>query len=204
MRFEFEEWELAMLRNLQSAGAPLAAALFSLAAASAASAATCGTNVGANQNYYDVTGASSCYATGTGQINQPTDQPFGPASLLVYLDKTGATGDLAEGSLTVDPGLWSITPPSGYTNFVLLFEQSNSPREPDWAAFLLDALTGTWGITGSNGMGVFSSKTLSHAILYGEPVATPIPGALVLFGSALSLLAGFFGWFRRRAVPVGA
>lgn len=192
-----------MLRKLQCASLVLAAALLSFATAAAASTATCGLNVGADQNYYEVTGAISCYATGTGQINQPSDLPFGPSSLLVYLDKTPSSGpDPAEGALTIAPGLWSISPPSGYTNFVLLFQQSNSPREPDWAAFLLDALAGTWGITGSNNFGTFSAVTLSHAILYGQPVVTPIPGALVLFGSGLGLLSGIFGWFRRRAVDV--
>ena len=172
-----------------------------LAGAPAAHAATCGSNVGANQNFYTVTGASSCFATGTGQINQLSDQPFGPSSPYVYLDKTGAVGDPEEGALALGDGLWSITPPSGYTSFVLLFQQSNSPREPDWAAFLLDALAGTWNITGSNGMGTFSGKTLSHAILYGQTSHTPLPGAVVLFGSGLALLSGFFGWCRRRALP---
>jgi hypothetical protein len=139
-------------------------------------------------------------------INAPSDQPFGPSSQLVYLEKTDPSGVSPDGKLTltggpVGQGTWSFTPISGYTNFVLLLEQSANPNKtPDWAAFVLDALNGTWSIFGSNDPNkkapVFNLETLSHAILYGELSTTPLPGTLVLFASGICMLMGF-SWLRR-------
>jgi hypothetical protein len=171
-----------------------------------ASATTCGV-LGVNTVLYTTTGTSSCFATGNGQINSPDDDPFGPLSPLLYLDKSGAGGGLADGALTITPGQWSISPPSGYTNFVLLFQQSNSPNKlPNWAAFVLSGNFGTWLMESLNNSGGLQSPlTLSHAILYGvaDPTQTPLPGALVLFGTVLLGSGGIARWRKRRERMVG-
>ena len=179
-----------------------------------ASATTCGA-LGVNSVLYTTTGTSSCYATGNGQINSPDDHPFGLLSPLLYLDKSGAPGGLADGALTITPGAstpgtpgdWSISPPSGYTNFVLLFQQSNSDNKlPNWAAFVLSGNFGTWLMESLNKNGGLQSPlTLSHAILYGiaSPTQTPLPGALVLFGTVLLGSGGIARWRKRRERMAG-
>ena len=180
-----------------------------------ASATTCGV-LGQNTVLYTTTGTSSCYTTGIGQINSPDDHPFGLLSPLLYLDKSGAGGGLADGALTITPpgsptpgatGNWLILPPSGYTNFVLLFQQSNSPNKlPNWAAFVLSGNLGTWLMESLNNSGGLQSPlTLSHAILYGvaSPTPTPLPGALVLFGTVLLGSGGIAGWRKLRERMVG-
>jgi len=184
---------------------------------STAGAATCGFNTGADRNFYSAPDAASCFATGTGQINNASDLPFGVGSPYVYLDKeVDGSGPFETAlTLTFDAGVtssghYTVTPLAGFTSYVLLLQQSNSPREPDWAAFLLGPdLDGAWSITGSNGAGVFSPKTLSHAILYGvacggaggpscEVGETPVPGAVFLMGSVLAGGIGGMQLMRRR------
>ena len=175
------------------------------------SAATCGGPLIGNNVLFTVTGTNpGCFGSGDGQINLASQQPFGAS--YVYLDKTGSTTDPNEGALIVTgiaegdklkgPGNWQIIPSlvAGYTNFVLLFQQSNNPnRTPDWAAFSLNSNGGTWIIQALSGNGnSVNSLSLSHAILYG--VETPLPGALLLFGTVLLGSGGIARWrkFRER------
>lgn len=194
------------------------AALY-LTAAADASATTCGT-LGPNQLLYFATGTTSCYATGEGQINRPNQHPFGLSSPLVFLDESGHRGDPEEGALSIRGHSWSITPPAGYSHFVLLFEQSNdSHRGPDWGAFLLSDTTGAWLIStlsihgddhdhwddhgdrhGDDHRGnrwAPINLDLSHAILYGV-AETPLPAAFLLFGSVLIGSGGIAGWRKLR------
>jgi hypothetical protein len=191
----------------RSAIAAAAIACF-VAATPAAFAAVCPTTITPPANIFTVTGASGCFASGTGQVTGPGDPDF-PFASLVYLDKTGVSGDPKEGALTVSttPQTWSINTSLllGYSNFVLLFQQSNSPREPDWGAFSLNATSGTWLIEkltiNPQGKEIRENVTLSHAILYGvaSPTQTPLPGALVLFGTVVLGSGGIAGWRKRRA-----
>jgi hypothetical protein len=140
----------------------------------------------------------------------------------VYLDKSGHLGDPEEGALSIRGHSWSITPPAGYSQFVLLFEQSNdSHRGPDWGAFLLSDTTGAWLISTLDIHGddhwddhgdhhgddhgdhhrdhrwAPIQLDLSHAILYGV-AETPLPATLLLFGSVLIGSGGVAGWRRLR------
>jgi hypothetical protein len=161
-------------------------------------------------------GGVSCLDWGDGNIGQASDPFILDNPGYVLLDKTddtssGVTGwksavtisDLGESNvgdtstfgkftISVDASVFSL-----YENLVIAFKTGDS-RTPVWAAFsLLDgALAGSFTITPKNG------GTLSHANLYGvlegPPPAVPLPGALVLMGSALLGAAGLGKWRKRR------
>lgn len=203
---------------------PVLTALFlgsSALAAGAASATTvtasCPGSVTSTTRVFKVTTAApgaSCFATGTGNLsgNNKGANPdplfalmgaaFGAGSQLIDKTDSGPTILSATGVSSLS-GLWSfILPaaPKGYvwTNLVLAFKsgQGGGPKRnpitgPDWAAFLLPngVTSGSWQIA-------TGQQSLSHANLYGQLVAAPVP----LPAAGLALLAGLgaLGAVRRR------
>ena len=136
---------------------------------------------------------ATCLASGPGNINGNNDvvNQMG----YVTIDKSD---DGVFGGLTFTPptsglsGTFAINAP-GFFNFVIGLKSGEGRLNPDWAAFLLPAgvLFGSWSISGS--------QELSHAVLYGNPTHTPLPGALVLMGTALAGSYGIGKWRRRRS-----
>ena len=139
--------------------------------------------------------ASTCltYASGDLTGNNDVINNLG----YVTLDKSNdPTSGALPGSLTAPTsggfvGSFSFNAP-GYASFVIALKSGENFLNPDWAAFLLPAgiVSGVWAIVGG---------LLSHAILYGVPTPTPLPGAVVLMGSVLAGSYGVGWWRRRRA-----
>jgi hypothetical protein len=128
---------------------------------------------------------------------------------LVLLDKSDDTiSGVLNGLLTLTPptsglsGIWAIGSTLLYHNFILALKSGEGQADPDWGAFQVSALSGTWSIS--------LSQALSHGNLYGQacptggcpenetPPATPLPGAAWLFGTVLASGAGFGAWRRRK------
>ncbi len=173
------------------------ALLFPLHAADAASVNCPGTAATTDREFQlTTTVASVCLTSGAGNINGNNDAIN--ALGYVTLDKSDDTiSGVLNGALTFTPptsglsGTFSINAP-GYSNFVLVLKSGEGQLDPDWAAFLLPAgiLSGAWAILNGN-------QALSHANLYGQPTPTPLPGALVLLGTALAGSYGVGRWRRR-------
>ena len=199
----------------------LIAAAFSAGISANANAATCpgtqGTTPGSMLFTLVTSPVSSCadYANGTLGSNPDPFIALHPGFTL--LDNTANNDGPANGALTMVGGsagtgtfLINSTLTSGYTSLVLAFEDGQGPTQsPQWGAFLLGALTGSWSIqelvedTVCTGSGkdkkcvdelVNKFKGLSHAVLYGilgqhepppPPNPVPLPPALLLFGTGL-------------------
>jgi hypothetical protein len=175
------------------------ALLFPLHVADAASVNCPGTAVTTDREFQLTTSvAAVCLASAAGNLNGNSDAIN--ALGYVTLDKSDdATTGALPGALTFTPptsglsGTFSITAP-GYSSFVLALKSGQGQLNPDWVAFLLPAgiLSGAWAILNGN-------QQLSHANLYGLPTPTPLPGALVLMGTALAGSYGIGRWRRRNA-----
>ena len=175
------------------------ALLFPLHVADAASVNCPGTAVTTDREFQLTTSvAAVCLASAAGNLNGNSDAIN--ALGYVTLDKSDdATTGALPGALTFTPptsglsGTFLITAP-GYSSFVLALKSGEGQLNPDWAAFLLPAgiLSGAWAILNGN-------QQLSHANLYGLPTPTPLPGALVLMGTALAGSYGIGRWRRRNA-----
>ena len=164
----------------------------------------------------NTSGTAVCIGSGTGNINANNDaiNLLGYVSIDKSDNNTAYVGVNGELSITGTGGLsgeFSFTPVAGYYNYVLGLKSGNGQLDPDWVAFLLpDGITsGLWAIITGN-------QSLSHANLYAQACPTsgcpetppegagetPIPGAVLLFGS---VLAGGIGVMRRRKkVPSSA
>ena len=179
-----------------------AAALTALVAAgfggsTVASAATVncpGTVVVTDREFtLDTSPASTCLATGVGNISGSNDA----INLLGYvtLDKSDdATTGLFPLAMSIvgsgtTSGTFSISGIIGFSSLVIAFKSGEGQLDPDWAAFKLAAgvLSGTWSISGR--------QSLSHVNLYGiknkitiDPV--PVPAGIILMLSGLAGLAG--------------
>jgi hypothetical protein len=110
------------------------------------------------------------------------------------VESNGTVGplDLKTGAGT-QSGTWSVTNFTGVIDAMLIVKAGDN-----FAAYLLNILdtSGTWstaGLTVGNGQ----QPNLSHLALY-EVTATPIPGALWLFGTVITGAAGLGGWRRKR------
>ena len=178
-----------------------AAALTALVAAGSggstvASAATVncpGTVVVTDREFtLDTSLASTCLATGVGNINGNNDaiNALGYVTLDKSDDATTGLFPLAMsivGSGTTG-GTFSISGIVGFSSLVIAFKSGRGQLDPDWAAFKLAAgvLSGTWSI---------SQQSLSHVNLYGikdsisiDPI--PVPAGIILMLSGLAGLAG--------------
>jgi hypothetical protein len=172
-----------------------------MVAGATAQAATCPSVPSPGDRVFTLTTSpdSTCLAFGPGNLSGNNDA----VNQLGYitLDKSDdTTSGVLEGILTFTPptsglsGTFSFTPNPGYTNYVVALKSGEGQADPDWAAFsLVNGVTsGSWSISGR--------QELSHANLYAQLV--PLPGAVLLFGSALAGLA----WMRRRQTndPIAA
>src|SRR5262249_52307164 len=100
--------------------------------------------------------ASTCYAYAppSGTLTSCTDPFLANHANYVLLDSTNHTGELKDGAITVTggtagTGTFSINGSvlTGYSSFVLALQDGQGPTQtPDWGAFLLGALSGTWSI----------------------------------------------------------
>jgi hypothetical protein len=103
-------------------------------------------------------------------------------------------------------GTFSLAPGFIYSNLILVLTDGQS-KDPRWAAFSITG-DGVWSIINNDGGHHYDYNTLSHALLYGTAIQcppsgcpgevgqTPLPPAVVLFGTALVGL-GVLGRRRR-------
>src|SRR5690606_17059292 len=122
---------------------------------------------------------------GNGNVLDGSNDPVNDLSYLT-LDTTFSSPGLVPLTFTgagSTSGNFSFTPVAAYENYVLGFQVFTAAPTPDYFAFLLaDIITsGTWSISSGN-------NNLVHAILYGQLAGditpVPLPGAVLLFGSA--------------------
>ena len=144
--------------------------------------------------------ASTCLATGTGNINGNGDTINNLG--YVTIDKSDNTTLYVgvDGELTISgtgglSGSFSFTPVAGYSNYVLALKSGEGQIDPDWAAFLLPAgvTSGDWAITAG-------SQTLSHANLYAQISAIPLPAGIWLLGTVVAGGLGFGARHRRKII----
>lgn len=135
-----------------------------------------------------------CLAAGTGNINGNNDLFQQANAGWSLIDDSDTNGGAHDGWLTGAPSLVSGLSGSftvnalaytSYDRIAIGFKSGEGQVDPEWAVFELadNTLTGTWSISGQ--------QELSHALLYGfgTPTTVPEPGALVLLGLGLSILA---------------
>lgn len=159
-----------------------------------ANAVSCpGTAVTTDREFsVDTTPASSCHDSGLGnEIGLDVEGRL----LIDKYEDTQVDGNqdglddntedgLMDGALTIvgtntTSGTFAIVAP-GFFDLLLVLKSGNGVLDPDWAAFLLGALTGDWSISGN--------QALSHASIYGrvfDNAVIPLPPAVILFGTAL-------------------
>jgi hypothetical protein len=143
----------------------------------------------------DSLGSATCIDSGGGNIGG-SDSDFAGYTFLDKFEDPQDDSGAANGAITSVTGLggtagtFGFAPPSGYTEFIVLFKSGDAQLDPDWAAFGIPN-----GYTG--GDWAISSQGLSHVNLYGKVGEVPLPAAAWLFGSALLGMVGI-GYRRRQ------
>jgi hypothetical protein len=172
-------------------------ALFSMSASAAT--VTC-SGAGTATVAIDISSAvgSSCLTTGNGNVLDGSSDPVNDLGYLT-LDATHTliplVVPLTFTGVGATSGSFSFTADPLYEHYVLGFQAFTAAPNPDYFAFALADLivSGTWLLSSGD-------NTITRAILYGqlaqnEITPVPLPGAVLLFGSAL---LGFFGFSRAR------
>jgi hypothetical protein len=163
--------------------AALAAGVGMLALAGTANAATlsCDSPAGTNLVSYTLGSASlaECKAGndsgtffGISGFVLGDKQPDNEGNKNVFFTDAPTAGETS-------PGTWAIEVKPGTiaNSIVVVLKQSNS-----YAAFLVDALSGTWTTAGPSN----SLMDLSHASVWYSSTVIPLPPAALLFGTALA------------------
>jgi hypothetical protein len=152
--------------------------------------ATCaGSGSGAN----DVNGSANDFFTSQGWLavdKDPETAANETAQTDAWFTVTGILDD--SGTITIDAAAWLV-----YSEILVAFKSGSGQLDPSWVAFALPfgETFGTWFTTPTTG-----GAGVSHVTFYArqgtqpctvncEPLITPEPGTLLMFGTGLALLA---------------
>lgn len=180
----------------------LIAAVASVVLSSAAGAVTCPIG-GTGVEMSIATSGVTCGPSGNGNLitgNNDVINKLAPGYLTLDTTATLGVVPLTITGLNTATGGFSFTPSASYDNYIIGFQTTDSNPKPDYFSFFLPAgvVSGTWAILNGVLAHPSATTTLTLAVLYGELVntttttvtATPLPGAVFLFGT---VLAGGFG-----------